>query len=166
MSRKPTTRSDRLAMENFLRDFVKKQQKRIAELEAKFAESEKERRKAYQDGFFQKQFEKDVEICQLKQQLAEKDKETKQLKFDLGMFKSVNEFINRYGIEKAREVLLQTEKTKNQDKILFCIDKLKKVKEYNATRVFSNSLVDKFIDQQIEELRNNNEKILCSSSEE
>ena len=33
MSRKPTTRSDRLAMENCLRDLVKKQQKRIAELE-------------------------------------------------------------------------------------------------------------------------------------
>ncbi len=33
MSRKPTTRSDRLAMENCLRDLVKKQQHRIAELE-------------------------------------------------------------------------------------------------------------------------------------
>lgn len=33
MSRKPTTRSDRLAMENCLRDLVKKQQQRIAELE-------------------------------------------------------------------------------------------------------------------------------------
>ena len=33
MSRKPTTRSDRLAMERYLRDLMKKQQQRIAELE-------------------------------------------------------------------------------------------------------------------------------------
>ena len=64
---------------------------------------------------------------ELKQQLAEKDKELKQLKLDLGMFKSVNEFINKYGIEKAREVLLQIEKTKNQDKISFAIEELEKV---------------------------------------
>lgn len=69
------------------------------------------------------------EIQELKQQLAEEDKEVKQLKLDLGMFKSVNEFLNRYGIEKAREVLLQTEKTKNQDKILFALEQLEKVKE-------------------------------------
>ena len=73
--------------------------------------------------------EYEQEIQQLKQQLAEKDKELKQLKLDLGMFKSVNEFINRYGIEKAREVLLQTEKTKRQDKISFAVDQFEKVKE-------------------------------------
>lgn len=33
MSRKPITRSDRLAMEKYLRDLVKKQQQRISELE-------------------------------------------------------------------------------------------------------------------------------------
>ena len=33
MSRKPTTRSDRLAMERYLRDLLKKKQDRIAELE-------------------------------------------------------------------------------------------------------------------------------------
>lgn len=32
MGRKPTTRSDRLAMENYLRDLLKKQQQRISEL--------------------------------------------------------------------------------------------------------------------------------------
>ena len=68
------------------------------------------------------------EIEELKQQLIEKEQELKQLKFDLGMFKSVNEFINSYGIEKAREVLLQTEKTKRQDKISFCIEKLSRVR--------------------------------------
>lgn len=67
-------------------------------------------------------------LLDLQSQLAEKDKIIKQLKLDLGMFKSVNEFINGYGIEKTREVLLQTEKTKNQDKISFCIEKLKSIK--------------------------------------
>ena len=33
MSRKPTTRSDRLAMEKYLRDLLKKKDQRIAELE-------------------------------------------------------------------------------------------------------------------------------------
>ena len=61
--------------------------------------------------------------------LERKDAEIKQLKLDLGMFKSVNEFINGYGIEKAREVLLQTEKTKYQDKISFAIEQLEKVKD-------------------------------------
>jgi hypothetical protein len=45
------------------------------------------------------------------------------------MFKSVNEFINKYGIDKAREVLLQSEKTKHQDKISFAFEQLEKVKE-------------------------------------
>lgn len=69
-----------------------------------------------------------TKITDLQSQLAEKDKRIKQLKLDLGMFKSVNEFINGYGIEKAREVLLQTEKTKNQDKISFALEQLEKVK--------------------------------------
>ena len=67
------------------------------------------------------------QFADLEAKLANKDKELKQLKLDLGMFKSVNEFINRYGIEKAREVLLQTEKTKRQDKISFAVEQLEKV---------------------------------------
>lgn len=39
MSRKPTTRSDRLAMERYLRDLLKKQQERIAELEEQLKNS-------------------------------------------------------------------------------------------------------------------------------
>lgn len=78
--------------------------------------------------------EKDKQIADLQSQLAEKDKELKQVKLDLGMFKSVNEFINSYGIEKAREVLLQTKKTKNQDKISFALEQLEKVKELCKTK--------------------------------
>ena len=90
---------------------------------------------------------------QLNQQLAEKEKEIKQLKLDLGMFKSTNEFINRYGIEKAREVLLQSEKTRNQT----AIEVLEKVKEYYIsnvqwTRHKGMSMLE-FIDQQIKSLK-------------
>ena len=102
-------------------------EKEFADLEAKLAESEEKCKKAYQEGLLQKQFDKDMEIEQLKQQLVEKEKELKQIKLDLGMFKSVNEFINEYGIKKAREVLLQTEKTKRQDKISFTIDILEEL---------------------------------------
>ena len=48
---------------------------KLADLEAKLAESEKRCKKAYQEGLLQKQFDKDMEIDQLKQQLANKDKE-------------------------------------------------------------------------------------------
>ena len=68
-------------------------------------------------------------VADLEAKLAEKVEQVKQLKLDLGMYKSVNEFINVYGIEKAREVLLQTEQTKKQDKISFCVEQLEKVKE-------------------------------------
>lgn len=119
----------------------------VADLEAKLEESEKltERLQQIVDKLRDKEFagktlveavnavyeplykNKYDEAEELKQQLAEKDKEIKQLKLDLGMFKSVNEFLNRYGIEKAREVLLQTEKTKNQDKISFAVDILEEL---------------------------------------
>ena len=91
-------------------------------------------------------------VYELKQQLAKKEKELKQLKLDLGMFKSVNEFINGYGIEKAREVLLQSEKTRNQT----AITELKKLKEeFNGFFSISiqQEMFDKYIDQQIAELK-------------
>lgn len=49
--------------------------KTIAYLEAKLAESEDKYKKAYQEGLLQKQFDKDMEIDQLKQQLAEQPKQ-------------------------------------------------------------------------------------------
>ncbi len=100
------------------------------------------------------------EVKNLKQQLEEKDKEIKQLKLDLGMFKSVNEFINGYGIEKAREILLQTEKTKHQDKISFAVEQIVKTKEtlikfLQDEGFYENEWYDLFdkIDLQIKELK-------------
>ena len=83
------------------------------------------------------------------------------------MFKSVNEFLNRYGIEKAREVLLQTEKTKRQDKISFAVEQLEKVKkEFNErkleyitmetkTHIYGLRIdrINELIDNQINELK-------------
>lgn len=112
-----------------------------------------------------KQGAKDI-VKQLKHQLEEKKKKIKQLKLNLGMFKSVNEFINNYGIDKAREVLLQTEKTKHQDKIEFAVEQLEKMKErliQNADEIgeeykedyFMISLgnVKNIIDNQIKQLK-------------
>ena len=52
-------------------------EKEFADLEAKLAECEEKCKKAYQEGLLQKQFDKDMEIEQLKQQLADKEKELK-----------------------------------------------------------------------------------------
>ena len=46
----------------------------VADLEAKLAESEEKCKKAYQEGLLQKQFDKDMEIEQLKQQLHDLSK--------------------------------------------------------------------------------------------
>ena len=141
-----------------LREDLEQKDNKIDDLEAKLAESEN-KANGFIELFNKKQHENYEQFCEIEQlkqqlaekeeeledwedgtiveklwhtqrQLAEKEQELKQLKFDLGMFKSVNEFINSYGIEKAREVLLQTEKTKRQDKISFCIEKLTEVREY------------------------------------
>lgn len=109
------------------------------------------------------------EFANLEAKLAEKEKELKQIKLDLGIFKSANEFINEYGIEKAREVLLQTEKTKRQDKISFAVKQLEKVKkEFNErkleyitmetkTHIYGLRIdrINELIDNQINELKGN-----------
>lgn len=69
------------------------------------------------------------EYDQLKQQLAEKEKENKRLKFDLAMYRSANELINRFGIEKARDVMFQTEKTKKQGQIDYAVEQLERLRE-------------------------------------
>ena len=101
----------------------------------------------------------------MKEQLSEKDAEIKQLKLDLGIFRSVNEFLNGYGIEKAREVLLQTEKTKRQDKISFALEQLEQIRKefeikFKGCKWEDKMLVGKFcnitnetIDNQIKELK-------------
>ena len=102
------------------------------------------------------------QLADLEAKLAEKEEQAKQLKIDLRMYKSVNEFLNGYGIEKAREVLLQTEKTKQQDKISFAVEQIIKTKEtlikfLQDEGFYENEWYDLFdkIDNQINVLRNN-----------
>lgn len=82
-------RSDILAMENYLRDLLKKQSQQIADLEAKLAEKEKEREL---DNSFWKQecdslqktlVEKDKEISNLNGLIRERDKQIKEIKGDV-----------------------------------------------------------------------------------
>ena len=54
----------------YTEETIRQKDKKIAELEVKLAESEERCKKAYRDGLLQKQFDKDMEIDQLKQQLA------------------------------------------------------------------------------------------------
>ena len=74
--------------------------------------------------------QKDAKISDLEDKLVERDKEISQLKINLGMFKSVNQFLNEYGFEKARKVLLSTESQKINDKVEFAIQQLERVKDF------------------------------------
>ena len=128
---------------------------KVTNLEAKLAESESKVKvgEFWHSAYQGKQLDYDkvyAELRQLydkneelKQQLAEKEDRINRLQFEVQQALS-----NSLG--KTIKELIDKD---NQDKISFCIEKLEKVKEYNATRVYSSSLVDKFIDNQIKELK-------------
>ena len=103
----------------------------LNKLKQQLAESEEKIKKAYQEGLLQKQFDKDVEIEQLKQQLAEKDKEIENLEQRVS-----DKSTALYGAElMARDVQWHLEKQihelkqANQDKIAFAVEQLEKVKD-------------------------------------
>lgn len=85
------------------------------DLEAKLAESEEKCKKAYQEGLLQKQFDKDMEIEQLKQQLHdlpkkiiyEIEKNTQLQSFDYGERYCEEEASNDWAIdlEDLKEIL-------------------------------------------------------------
>lgn len=141
--------------------------RQLADLEAKLAESEEKCKKAYQEGLLQKQFDKDMEIEQLKQQLAEKKKE------NLTLFSMLYETLEKQGcenitssIEQMTNLTLEKQSdwfkencVKDQDKISFAIAELEKVKSAFG---LINSKLDKvetikeyihYIDHQINELK-------------
>lgn len=94
------------------------------------------------------------------QKLKGLEEEIKQLKFDCAMYKSANYLINAYGIDKAREVLLQNEKTMIQKQNSKAIEVLSSLKAILVNKVspvvFSyTDYVDKIfetINNQIKEL--------------
>ena len=94
---------------------------RIADLEAKLAESEKEN-KRISSGNLSHSIYVDKKIERLEQQLAEKDK---QLRTKIGNMKS-NEFIKMC---ISCGFMVDAKEKDNQDKISFAVEKLEKVKD-------------------------------------
>ena len=83
--------------------------------------------------------------------------EIKQLKFDYAMYKSANYLINDVGIDKAREIMFQSEQQLKQSQNQKAIEVLEQVKEkfgykYNSQLVISSNYLCDFIDSQIKEL--------------
>ena len=141
-------------------------EKEFADLEAKLEESEEKCKKAYQEGLLQKQFDKDMEIEQLKQQFAEKKKE------NLTLFSMLYETLEKQGcenitssIEQMTNLTLEKQSdwfkencVKDQDKILFAIAELEKVKgkiQHNILFVDGDDYLNVIeeIDNQINELK-------------
>ena len=124
---------------------------KITDLEAKLAESEKARKEAYQEGFLQKQFDKDMEIMQLKQQLAEKENTITNLIEDTNASKEFykKQFNEQVWLcEELREKLAE----KDQDKISFAVEQLEKVKELVDLEYGHINIIDT-IDNQIKQLK-------------
>lgn len=63
------------------------------------------------------------------QKIKKQEEEIKQLKFDCAMYKSANYLINDVGLDKAREIMFQTEKKLKQSQNSKAIEVLEKVKE-------------------------------------
>ena len=144
-------------------------EKEIAELKAKLAESEEKYKKAYQEGLLQKQFDKDMEIDQLKQQLAEKNADLHQIYSHLGVEafcediheQSLKEIgrLQQQLAEKEKEIeefrfkernlfplVENLEEKVNQDKNFFCVKQLESLKskylEIIDNKYFSFSVRD------------------------
>lgn len=116
---------------------------KVADLEAKLAESEKEK-DYYQDLYFRgvKGQEK------LKQQLAEKEKEIEKYK----------EICTISNLEKLQVENMLLKRKSNQDKISFAVEQLEKVRSfaYNTFKefgCFDETDLEHILDNQIEELK-------------
>ena len=92
--------------------------KKIADLEAKLAESEEKCKKAYQEGLLQKQFDKDAEIMQLKQQLETLEKERE---LDNSFWKQECDRLQKTLAEKEQEI----------KKLKFIVNMVDKYKQYD-----------------------------------
>lgn len=136
----------KISKEDFVR-LLNKQEEQIADLETKLADSNESHYKNIVE-LTKIATEKDRKIDQLKQQLAEKEKELEEVK------KSKTYIMNFGG--KVKEVRVLDD---NQDKISFCIEKLEKVKEValkdfelDKSNISLARVLDK-IDNQINELK-------------
>ena len=137
-------------------DCLIESKQQIADLEAKLAESEVEieGRKNLNYLRYKRLERQDKEIKELKQQLADKDKEIKALKYLCGCPNDINEMVRKV-VYRDEQLCKQYDffqgelKRKDQDKISFCIEQLEKVKEY----WLKHEDVSYYIDNQVEELK-------------
>ncbi len=159
-------------------DVVNKLGKEKTDLETKLAESEERYKKAYREGLLQKQFDKDMEISQLKQQLAELKQDYDNLfngyveakrqlaekDAELEEVKQTRTQILNFGKRTKKVVIVNpygedcvVYNQEDQDKIEFTIEKLEKVKEefdciYSGDTYSPYQIADK-IDNIINELK-------------
>lgn len=145
-----------LSVNEIAKEDINLLQEENKQLKQQLAESEKEIKRAYQEGLLQKQFDKDAEIMQLRQQLAEKETEISlsrheinTLKNNLNIFQEHDNIMCEQYFNKCKEI--------NQDKIEFAIAELKKVKkwviEYSDLRGQNWEHTLRFINNQIKQLK-------------
>ena len=136
---------------------LNEQDKHIKDLEAKLAESEKNYKDARELGIEQFHSLKEIinssqeEVDKLKQQLDEKEKE-------LSEYVKIVDDLHKQLSDKCDFC----DKTKDQDKILFAVEQLEKVKNYmitdekdmfGANYLMNSVYVLEFIDNQIKQLK-------------
>lgn len=90
--------------------------------------------------------------------IKELEGQLKQLKFDCAMYKSANHLINEVGIDKAREIMFQSEQKLKQSQKQLAISELEKVKYINFNhfvfyKLSPNQAIVKWIDNQIKNLK-------------
>jgi predicted RNase H-like nuclease (RuvC/YqgF family) len=109
----------------------------IEELKAKLAESEIRSKES--EIFYKREINRrDTKLRNIKQQLAEKEKEVEELK-------------NIHIYDKTIEMFSKGLAQKNQDKISFAVEQLEKVKD--SVQAFDGIELIGFIDNQIEQLK-------------
>ncbi len=127
--------------------FHNKQHDRIMEINAglrRECQRYKEREKQFQ-----------AQIYALQQQLIEKDDEIGALKVVIENWKRTNKRLSR---EKTKAVCDYDNLIRNVKKFAdkqLAIHELEKVKELNSQLVFSNKIIENFIDQQIKKMKGN-----------
>lgn len=105
-------------------------------------------KKAYQEGLLQKQFDKDMEIEQLKQQLAEKDKKIANIKNSCDYYmKRANDLV----LKQNQKAIEQLEKVKKE----FNERKLEYITMETKTHIYGLRIdrINELIDNQINELK-------------
>ena len=153
------------------RDENEKLQDKVADLETKLAESEK---KAYSRGHSQRDIANEIKLNALREDVANKEKRIVELKQQLAeKDKQLENAQNLKAIEVADELSLKLSKIHNQDKISFTLEQLEKVKEllntdfestiswidpyedgeYLNSMTYNHNNTIKIIDNQINELK-------------